>query len=133
MRKMILLFAKYLFFLYAFLWPVFSKRTSSMEDVLKIFYIDFLKVGANDIEIVKINEDELITRCKNPCPILWLATRLGMDTKHVCKEVSEPACEYFLKKLNPNLVFERNYNHIRPYKESCEERIYVEKNKNIEN
>lgn len=126
MRKMMLIIVKCLFFLYAFIWCASPRHAHSMEDVLKIFYIDFLRVDRKDIEIVNIGENELVTRCKNPCPILWLALRLKLDTKYVCREVSEPVCKYFLKKLNPKLVFERNYNHIRPYRESCEERIYIE-------
>jgi hypothetical protein len=32
-----------------------------------------------------------------------------------------------LGKMNPKLAFERNYGWIRPFKESCEERIYLKK------
>ncbi|MEM1573031.1 MAG: hypothetical protein QXI49_06585 [Candidatus Methanomethylicaceae archaeon] len=130
MKKIILIIAKYLFYLYAFIWLIFPRNVSSMKDVLKIFYIDFLKINTKDIEIVNISENELIIRCRNPCPILWLATHLKLDTKYVCKEVSEPVCKYFLKKLNQKLIFERNYNYIRPYKDGCEERIHIKKNKN---
>ncbi|MEM3579530.1 MAG: hypothetical protein QXL54_04850 [Candidatus Bathyarchaeia archaeon] len=63
--------------------------------------------------------------CRNPCPILWLALRLNLDTKKVCREVSEPVCRYVLRRMDKALVFERNYSYIGPYKESCEERIYL--------
>jgi hypothetical protein len=56
---------------------------------------------------------------------LRLSLMLKIDTKLACKIVSEPICKYVLHRLNPRLAFERNYNYIRPYSESCEERIYL--------
>jgi len=49
---------------------------------------------------------------------------LKIDARVACKIVSEPLGKYVLNKLNPGLAFERNYSHIRPYSDSCEERIY---------
>jgi hypothetical protein len=123
-EKLSLALARIIFYLKGFVWLLKRRRAYSMEDVLKLFYMDFLKIDEKHIEVVKLDENELITRCSNPCPILELAKRLNLDTKHVCKEVSEPVCIFVLNKLNPRLVFERNYEHIRPYVESCEERIY---------
>jgi hypothetical protein len=111
------------FFLYGFLWTLKPRRAGSMREVLKLFYLDFLRIDEEDVEVVKLAEDELVTRCRNPCPILRLSLRFNLDTRKVCREVSEPVCRYVLSKLNPRLAFERNYGHIRPYKESCEERI----------
>ncbi|MCS7097524.1 MAG: hypothetical protein NZ922_00860 [Candidatus Methanomethyliaceae archaeon] len=128
LAKILIILMKYIFFTYAFIWQIVPKSANSLNEVLKLFYLDFLRVGIDNLKVIRISNGELITRCRNPCPILWLSIRLGLDTRNVCKEISEPVCKYFLKKLNPNLVFERNYNYIRPYKESCEERIYL-KNK----
>ena len=57
-------------------------------------------------------------------PILRLPLMLKIDTRVACKVVSEPVCKIVLSKLDPLLAFERNYNHIRQYHESCEERIH---------
>ncbi|MGP3667712.1 MAG: hypothetical protein ACKD6N_07755 [Candidatus Bathyarchaeota archaeon] len=124
MNSFILLVAKVIFYVYGFLWSLKPRKVSSLEDVLKLFYINFLRVKPTNVEVVKIDRNELITRCKNPCPILTLTLYLRLDTKYVCKVVSEPVCRYVLKRLNLKLGFERNYNHIRPYKESCEERVF---------
>ncbi|MCX8175961.1 MAG: hypothetical protein N3E48_01865 [Candidatus Bathyarchaeota archaeon] len=124
MKKLLLLVARAVFYVYGFLWLLKPKKVSSLEDVLKLFYINFLRVKITDVEVVKIDKNELITRCKNPCPILTLTLYLKLDTKYACKVVSEPVCRYVLKRLNPALGFERNYNHIRPCKEGCEERIF---------
>jgi len=122
--KSIMIFAKAVFYIYAFLWTLKARRACSMGDVLELFYLDFLRIDRKYVEVVRLDENELVTRCRNPCPILELSLRLNLDTEEVCREVSEPVCKYVLSRLNPNLAFERNYDHIRPLKESCEERIY---------
>ncbi|MEM2136767.1 MAG: hypothetical protein QXI93_02290 [Candidatus Methanomethylicia archaeon] len=124
MKRIAIFLGKFVFYFYAFIWTLKPRKAYTMHDVLKLLYYDFLFLREEDIEIVKITEDELVTRSRNPCPILKLALKLNLDTKYVCREISEPVCKYVLKKLNPNLIFERNYDHIRPYKNSCEERIY---------
>lgn len=121
----LLVLARAIFYVYGFLWTLVPRNVFSMVDVLELFYYSFLRLNRSDVEVVKLDETELVTRCKNSCPVLWLALRLNLDTKKVCKEVSEPVCRYVLKRMNKTLVFERNYSYIRPYKESCEERIYL--------
>ncbi|MDW8033328.1 MAG: hypothetical protein RMI79_00010 [Nitrososphaerota archaeon] len=131
MSKLPIILAKAIFYFKSYMWIIKRKKAYSMQDVLKLFYMDFLKIDEKNIEIIKLDEDELITRCNNPCPILRLSERLKLDTKYICREISEPVCKFVLSKLNPNLVFERNYEHIRPYAKSCEERIYWKNQKNI--
>jgi hypothetical protein len=102
-----------------------SPKNPTTKDILNLFYFDFLGVPEKDCEIIKITDKELITRCKNKCPILELSLYLGIDTKKTCKQISEGPCKFFLKKLNKNITFERNYDHIRPYKDDCEEIITI--------
>ncbi|MGB9806697.1 MAG: hypothetical protein ACPLRT_08085, partial [Thermoproteota archaeon] len=123
LKKICLNVAEAIFYFYGWLWTLRPRKAKSMKDVLDLFYLDFLRVNRKDIEVVKLDDRELITRCKNPCPILKLSILLNVDTKVACRVVSEPVCKYVLRKLNSQLVFERNYSHIRPYSESCEERI----------
>ena len=99
------------------------QNKSLMENVLQLFYIDYLRVSEEKCEVVEISQDKLITRCTNKCPIYGIARFLHLDTQYVCKLVSEPACKSFLKNLNPDLEFIRNYNKIRPHASSCEETI----------
>ena len=72
-----------------------------------------------------MNEKQLVTRCKNKCPILELSLLLDIDTKKSCKRLSEGPCKYFLRKLNKNIIFRRNYEHIRHYTEDCKESIII--------
>ncbi len=114
-----------LFYFSALHWHLTHNKPKdvSMEDVYKLFYLDFLDTGENGCEIIELTEDKLVTRCRNPCPILEYAIQLGRDTREVCKHLSEGPCKYFLRKLDKKLVFKRNYDHIRPYEDSCEETI----------
>jgi len=100
-------------------------KNPTTKEILQLFYYDFLDVPKEDCKIIKITDKELVTRCKNKCPILELSLFLGIDTKKSCKRLSEGPCKFFLKKLNKNISFTRNYNHIRPYKEDCEETITI--------
>lgn len=125
MKKLILLLAKQIFYLYGLLWTLGAPKARDTNEILELFYFKFLRISVRDIEVVKLADTELIIRCKNPCPILKFTLLLGLDTRFTCKYVSEPVCNYVLKKLNEKIVFERNYNHIRPYKDSCEERIFI--------
>ncbi|MEM1553393.1 MAG: hypothetical protein QXS51_00010 [Thermoproteota archaeon] len=127
-QTLLILIARTIFYLKGVAWVLKGKRARSMQEVLKLFYMDFLQIEKKHIEVVKLTDDELVARCNNPCPILDLALRFRLDTKYFCKKVSEPVCKFVLSSLNPNLVFERNYEHIRPYAKSCEERIYWRKN-----
>lgn len=125
--KLLMLVMKTIFYLDAFIWTIPKRKISSMEDILRLFYFDFLRLRTEELEVVKLTDRELITRARNFCPILWISLKLGLDTKIVCRYVSEPVCKFALSKLNKSIVFERNYSHIRPYQDSCEERIYIDR------
>ncbi|MEM0361749.1 MAG: hypothetical protein QXK28_04705 [Sulfolobales archaeon] len=79
---------------------------------------------------MKLTDSELVTVSRNPCPILRLTTLLNMDTRYTCRLISETVCRYVLRKINPKLVFERDYNYIRPYRDGCMERIYLKESRN---
>ncbi|MBN2603868.1 MAG: hypothetical protein JXA91_07045 [Candidatus Thermoplasmatota archaeon] len=95
----------------------------STRDVYELFYLDFLKVPKEDCKIIEMSEKRLITRCKNYCPVLEISQDLGIDTRKSCKQISEGPCKFFLRKLSKEIVFERNYDGIRPYTKDCEEII----------
>lgn len=124
LKRIPLFIAKIIFFVYGFMWTLKRCSAKSMRDVYELFYLDFLRLHERDVEVVRLDDDVLVTRCKNPCPILNMSLSLKVDTKISCRMVSEPVCKYVLRKLNSRLVFERNYGYIRPYSESCEETIY---------
>ncbi len=114
-----------IFYLRALNWHLKHKKPDkiTIKDIYKLFYLDFLDVPKKDCKIIEMTKNKLVTRCKNKCPILDLSLLLGLDTKISCKRLSEGPCKYFLRKLGKNIIFIRNYNHIRPFKEDCEETI----------
>lgn len=112
------------FYLYGILWSLKPRKAESMRDVLELFYYNFLFLKPQYVEIVKLTNNELITVSYNPCPILKLSRILRLDTRFTCRIISETVCRYVLRKLDSNLVFERDYNHIRPYKNGCLEKIW---------
>jgi len=130
LKKLLLLLALMVFAAYGFLWTLKPRNIAGMDDLLKQFYYGFLRLKANDVEVVKLTDSELVTVSRNPCPILRLTTLLNMDTRYTCRLISETVCRYVLKKINPKLVFERDYNYIRPYRDGCMERIYLKESHN---
>jgi len=124
--RIVLLVAMALFYLYALLWCLARRgsiRVESADDVLRVFYYDFLRLRKEDVIVVKLTSRELVTVSVNPCPILKLSLLLRVDTRYSCRLVSETVCRRVLKCLNPNLAFTRDYNYIRPYSSGCRERI----------
>ena len=117
------------FYIIAFKWYLKNKRKIpnkiTSRDILELFYFDFLKIPRKDCEIIEMADNKLITRCKNECPILDFSLNLNIDTKKSCKQISEGPCKYFLRKLDKNIIFKRDYNHIRPYKKDCVEIIII--------
>jgi len=120
---------KITFYIYVFYWHLIHEipKNITTRNIYELFYIDFLKVQEEDCKIIEMSENKLVTRCKNKCPILDLSLSIDLDTKISCKKISEGPCKCFLKKLNKRITFERNYEHIRPLKDDCEETITINK------
>jgi len=125
LKKAALLLGLLVFYAYGFLWTLKPRRVGSMSDLLDLFYYKFLRLKKEHVEVVRVTDSELVTISRNPCPILRLTLFLGLDTRYTCRLVSEPVCRYVLRCVNPELVFERDYDYIRPYKDGCMERIYL--------
>ena len=111
------------------MWHIKNKipKKITTKDILELFYYDFLNVPIEDCIIIKRTDNELVTRCKNNCPILNFSLNFKIDSKQSCKRISEGPCKLFLRKLDKNIKFIRNYDHIRPYKDDCEETIIISK------
>jgi len=100
----------------------------TMADVLRIFYLEFLRVPVQNCEVVKLTSTELVTRCNSDCPILDFARQINIDTRDMCRVISEPMSNWFMRLLNKQLKFTRNYQFIRPYSPACEETISIKAN-----
>jgi len=100
---------------------------SDVRKAYTLVMIEYLgKVfGINPYEIPIVYEDEqkIVWRSYNWCPVLEACKRAGFDTRKVCKKGWEKSIDVLVKKINPKLRFSRNYDRIRPYAEYCEEFI----------
>jgi len=126
--ELILYIGLVLFYVYGLAWYLLRRNSvRSTEDVLKVFYYDFLRLRREHVIVEKLTSSELVTVSINPCPILKLSLLLRVDTRYSCKLISETVCRRVLKCLNQDLVFTRDYNHIRPYSNGCRENIYFKR------
>ncbi|MDR3551615.1 MAG: nucleoside deaminase [Clostridia bacterium] len=73
--------------------------------------------------VVKKTDREIVFHSMNFCPTLEACGILGLDTRHVCKRINEQSTDALVKQVDRRLSFSRNYDSLRPYSDSCEERI----------
>ncbi|MFX0071122.1 MAG: nucleoside deaminase, partial [Candidatus Hermodarchaeota archaeon] len=95
---------------------------SEIEKAFKLL-ITKLDINENEIPIIYKSDNKLVFHSKNFCPTLEACKILNLDTKTICKAIYEKPTDEFIKMINPNLQFIRNYDAIRPYCEYCEEAI----------
>ena len=91
-------------------------------------FLSKLEITPAEAPIVNRKENKLVIHSKNFCPTLEACKILGMDTREVCKKINEEPTQAFLQQIDSRLMFTRNYDAIRPYKDYCEEKIIL-KNK----
>lgn len=110
----------------------FSKNCSSLagsdEDVLDTGYQVFLKklgITENQAPIVSRDERSIVLHSKNFCPTLEACKILDLDTRFVCRHLTEKPTTDLLRKVHPKLRFSRNFDRLRPYTTYCEEMIFL--------
>jgi tRNA(Arg) A34 adenosine deaminase TadA len=100
------------------------------EDILQAAYSVFLqKLGISEDQapIVRRDETHLILHSSNYCPTLEACKLLGLDTRFVCKHLTEKPTTDLVRQIHPKLRFTRNYERLRPHSDYCEEMIILEK------
>jgi hypothetical protein len=85
-----------------------------------------LKIAQCEAPIVFRSVDKIVFHSKNFCPTLEACKILGLDTREICPKLNENATDALIKQLSPRLKFMRNYAHLRPYTDYCEEMILLE-------
>jgi len=97
----------------------------SGTEVKKGYQLILLQMGVPESEcpIVEETETKITWHAYDFCPYLVAVNETGLDTKIICKHLTEKPVQELLNIFNPNLRFSRNYNQIRPYSEYCEEQI----------
>ncbi len=97
---------------------------NAVEDAHRAFYGGYLGISPpRDGEIVERTPFRLVTRWWNPCPVLDVCQKFGLDTREVCKKAYHHPVQVFLSRIEPRLRFDRNYDALRPHTTYCEEMI----------
>ena len=98
------------------------------NDIEKAYRLLLMKIRIREEDAPVIHEtyNKIVFHSRNFCPSLEACKILGLDTRVICKAVFEKPTDALIKKINPKLRFERNYNNIRPYTSYCEEIILLE-------
>jgi tRNA(adenine34) deaminase len=100
--------------------------TSSIIDDAYYLFLSKLGITADDAPITKRDEGKIVVHSKNFCPTLEACQILNMDTRFVCRHLTEDATNELIRQLHPKLRFSRNYDKIRSYSAYCEEMISFE-------
>ncbi|MHA2063458.1 MAG: hypothetical protein ACXABY_03660 [Candidatus Thorarchaeota archaeon] len=110
-----------------------SRSDSVLEDAFHIFYEKYLGLSIEDDgEIIHMTNSSLVSRWWNQCPVLEVCEKLGLDTREVCHKVYDRPVQTFLSRIDSRLVFERNYDCIRPYTPYCEETLTIKDSEEID-
>jgi tRNA(Arg) A34 adenosine deaminase TadA len=105
-----------------------SRAQESCDDALGAAYELFLaKLGLHpdDAPVVLRTPDRLVIHSRNFCPTLEACKLLRLDTRVVCRAVTERPADVLVKYIDPRLTFSRNYGQLRPYADACEEIIAI--------
>jgi guanine deaminase len=95
----------------------------SPREAYELLFFDYMGLTAEQMQIVEESKDRIVWLSHDPCPTLEACSRLGLDTRQVCRAVSERPVQTFLSRLDPRLRFVRDYVAIRPHAGYCREQI----------
>jgi tRNA(Arg) A34 adenosine deaminase TadA len=95
----------------------------SPQDAFELLFFEYMGLCPDDVPVLHADQDQIVWSSRNPCPTLEACTRLGLDTRAVCRQAYEKSTQAFLSFLDPRLRFLRDYQEIRPYARHCLERI----------
>ncbi len=95
----------------------------SPRQAFELFFYDYMGRTPEQLQVVEEGEDRIVWLSANPCPTLDACRILGLDTREVCRAVSERPVQTFLSRLDPRLRFVRDYEAIRPHGPHCRETI----------
>lgn len=105
--------------------PTHTPSGSPLDDAYALFLAK-LGITAKEALVVERSDVRIVIHSKNFCPTLEACTILGLDTREVCRHLTEGPTTDLLRQIHPRLVFQRNYDQLRPQAPHCEEMIVLE-------
>ena len=85
-----------------------------------------LCISKEDAPVIRKDKRKLILHSRNFCPTLEACKILKLDTRFVCRHLTEKPTTDLLRRLHPKLRFTRNYEKLRPHSPYCEEMIILD-------
>jgi tRNA(adenine34) deaminase len=82
-----------------------------------------LDLTAGDAPILDRSATQLRFASRNFCPTLEACRILGLDTRVICRILTEGPTNEFLRQMHLGLRFSRKYETLRPLGDYCEETI----------
>jgi tRNA(Arg) A34 adenosine deaminase TadA len=101
----------------------FPSAPVSPRQAFELFFFSYMGRLPEQLRVVEESPDRITWLSDNACPTLEACARLGLDTRQVCRAVSERPVQTFLSRLDPRLRFVRDYETIRPHAAHCRETI----------
>ncbi len=98
-------------------------KGTDVRKAYEILLFRYMKINPKDIKVMHEDDNKIVWRSYNWCPVLEAAKRLGADTREVCSKGWEESNQKLIELINPRLKFSRNYLNLRPYGKYCEEQI----------
>lgn len=102
-----------------------SGRTDAIDCAYEVF-LKKLSIKAEEAPVVHRDDNGLVLHSTNFCPTLEACNILGIDTRFVCRYLTEKPTTDLLRQVHPNLRFARNYEKLRPHTPYCEEMILLD-------
>jgi tRNA(Arg) A34 adenosine deaminase TadA len=84
-----------------------------------------LGVSEGEAPIVSQDRGSLTFASRNSCPTLEACRILGLDTRQVCRALTEAPTQALLQRLDHRLRFTRDYATLRPFGDACMETISI--------
>ena len=95
----------------------------SPRQAFELFFFAYMGRIPEEFPVLEESPDRIMWLSDDPCPTLSACRTLGLDTREVCRAVSERPVQTFLSRLDPRLRFVRDYTTIRPHAAHCREQI----------
>jgi tRNA(adenine34) deaminase len=89
----------------------------------ELLFFEYMGLTAEQMPVADESPDRIVWLSHDPCPTLEACIRLGLDTRQVCRAVSDRPVQTFLSRLDPRLRFVRDYAAMRPHATYCREQI----------
>lgn len=90
-------------------------------------FLNKLEITEAEASIISRDSRRIVIHSTNFCPTLEACKILGLDTRWVCKILTESPTTELIRQVDPRLRFARNYDKLRPYGEFCEEMFILER------